>query len=113
MDKFRDFLKKNWLVVVVCVIAVLFSVVGIPLLINWAFTVPALCDFFAVNWEAKDALAYYGSALGFIGTVIFSGLALWQNPVIKVESDKHTDLLEQMEKKKNMPSFSAFLVFSV
>lgn len=103
MDKFRDFLKKNWLVVVVCMIAVLFSVVGIPLLINWAFTVPALCDFFAVNWEAKDALAYYGSALGFIGTVIFSGLALWQNHVIKVESDKHTDLLEQMEKKKNMP----------
>ena len=36
MDKFRDFLKKNWLVVVVCVIAVLFSVVGILLLINWA-----------------------------------------------------------------------------
>ena len=85
-------------------IAVLFSVVGNPLLINWAFTIPALCDFFAVDWEAKDALAYYGSALGFIGTVIFSGLALWQNHIIKAESDKHTALLEQMEKKKSMPT---------
>lgn len=105
MDKFREFLKKNWIAVVGCMIAVLFSVVGVPLLINWAFTIPALCDFFAVGWEAKDALSYYGSALGFIGTVIFSGLALWQNHVIKTESDKHTDLLEQMEKKKNMPVF--------
>lgn len=103
MDKFWEFLKKNRLAVFGCVIAVLFSVVGVPLLINWAFTIPAWFDFFAVDWEAKDALAYYGSALGFIGTVIFSGLALWQNHVIKTESDKHTDLLEQMEKKKNMP----------
>lgn len=103
MDKFWDFVKKNWVAVVGCVIAVLFSVAGVPLLINWAFTVPALCDFFAVGWEAKDALAYYGSALGFMGTVIFSGLALWQNHVIKTESDKHTDILERMENQKNMP----------
>ena len=79
MDKFWEFLKKNWLAVVGCVIAVLFSVVGVPLLINWVFSIPAWCDFFAVDWEAKDALSYYGSALGFIGTIIFSGLALWQN----------------------------------
>ncbi len=103
MDKFWDFVKKNWVAVVGCVIAVLFSVAGVPLLINWAFTVPALCDCFAVDWEAKDALAYYGSALGFMGTVIFSGLALWQNHVIKTESDKHTDILERMENQKNMP----------
>lgn len=103
MDKFWEFLKKNWLAVFGCVVAVLFAIVGVPLLINWAFSKPAWCDFFAVDWEAKDALAYYGSALGFIGTVIFSGLALWQNHVIKTESDKHTDLLEEMERKKNMP----------
>ena len=103
MDKCWEFLKKNWLAVGGCVIAVLFSVVGVPLLINWAFSIPAWCDFFAVDWDAKDALSYYGSALGFIGTVIFSGLALWQNHVIKTESDKHTDLLEEMERKKNMP----------
>lgn len=103
MNKFWDFLKKNWLVVFIVAIIVLLAVVGVPLLINWVFTKPAWCDFFAVDWEAKEALDYYGSALGFIGTVIFSGLALWQNHVIKTESDKHTDYLEQMEKKKNMP----------
>ena len=79
--------------------------IGIPFLINLTFTVPALCDFLNVDWEAKDALSYYGSALGFIGTVIFSGLALWQNHIIKTESDKHTKLLEQMEIQKNMPFF--------
>lgn len=103
MDKFWEFLKKNWLAAFGCLIVVLVFVVGVPLLINWAFTIPAWFDFFSVDWEAKDALAYYGSALGFVGTVIFSGLALWQNHVIKTESDKHTDLLERMENQKNMP----------
>lgn len=103
MDKFWEFFKKHWVSVMVCVVVVLFAIVGVPLCINWAFSIPALCDFFAVDWEAKDALSYYGSALGFIGTVIFSGLALWQNHVIKTESDKHTKILEQMENQKNMP----------
>ena len=103
MNMFSKFVKEHWIAVIVCVLIVLFAILGIPLLINWAFKVPAFCEFFAVDWEAKDALAYYGSALGFIGTVIFSGLALWQNHVIKTEGDKHTKLLEQMENQKNMP----------
>lgn len=103
MGKFSEFLKSNWLVVSIGTIVVLFAVIGGPLIINWMFSQPAWCDFFAVDWETKDALAYYGSALGFVGTVIFSGLALWQNHVIKTESDRHTQLLEQMEEKKNMP----------
>lgn len=103
MNKFWVFLKSHWLAVILCVLTVLFAVIGVPLFINWAFSRPAWCDFFAVDWEAKETLAYYGSALGFIGTVIFSGLALWQNHVIKTESDKHTNLLERMEKQKNMP----------
>ena len=77
MDKFLEFLKKNSCMFVGCTCIVLFCVLGIPLLINWAFSVPAWCEFFAVDWEAKDALSYYGEALGFVGTVIFSGLALW------------------------------------
>ncbi|MBE6988952.1 MAG: hypothetical protein E7432_09315 [Ruminococcaceae bacterium] len=103
MDKFWEFLKKNWLAVAIGVAIALFAVAGVPLIINWAFTVPALCDFFAVDWEAKDALAYYGSALGFIGTALFSGLALWQNHIIKTESDKRQELLDEMEVIKNAP----------
>lgn len=103
MDKFWEFLKKHWLAVLIGVIIVLFAVAGVPLLINWAFSKPASCDFLAVGWQVEDALAYYGSALGFIGTVIFSGLALWQNHVIKTESDKHQELLAQMEVIKYAP----------
>ena len=74
-----------------------------PLLINQAFSKPAWCEWLAVDWEAKDALAYYGSALSFIGTVIFSGLALWQNHKIQEANDEHTALLERMERIKNAP----------
>lgn len=30
-------------------------------------------------WEAKDVLAFYGSFLSFLGTVVLGILALWQN----------------------------------
>ena len=105
MKNFFEYIKQHPFVALLSVFCVLFATVGVPLIINWFFTIPACCALFCVDWEAKDALAYYGSALGFIGTVIFSVLALWQNHVIKTESDRHTALLEQMEKKKNMPVF--------
>jgi len=106
MDKFLLFMKQHWLVTVVGIVALIFAIVGVPLLINLAFSVPAFCDFLVVDWEAKDALAYYGSALGFVGTVIFSGLALWQNHIIKTESDLRAELVEKMELQKNMPIIS-------
>ncbi|MBQ7231434.1 MAG: hypothetical protein IJX04_11140 [Oscillospiraceae bacterium] len=106
MEEFTKFLKANWIAMAVAIAIVLFAVAGVPLLINWSFTVPALCDFFAVDWEAKDALAYYGSALGFIGTAIFSGLALWQNHIIKAESDRRAQIAEQMELQKHLPLLS-------
>ncbi len=103
MNRFGLFLKKHWIAVIICILVALFMVVGVPFIINLSFSCPAICNFFAVKWEAKDALAYYGSVLGVLGTIIFSGLALWQNHVIKTESDKHTKLLEKMENQKNMP----------
>lgn len=105
MKKEKNGKKKLWwaAIICICIVVVLLATIGVPLLINWVFTIPAKCDLFAVNWEAKDALAYYGSALGFIGTVIFSGLALWQNHVIQKANDAHTALLEQMEREKNSP----------
>ena len=105
MGNFGNFFKKHWFTVLIFIVLLLFAVIGVPFLINLTFSIPALCNFINVDWEAKDALSYYGSALGFIGTVIFSGLALWQNHIIKTESDKHTKILEQMEVQKNMPVF--------
>lgn len=103
MDKFLDFIKKHWIATIIAILIVILAVLGVPLAINWAFTRPAICDFFAVSWDAKDALAYYGSALGFLGTVVFSALALWQNHIIKTESDKRQELLDKMEIQKHMP----------
>lgn len=107
MEKIRDYIKKNQIIVIVVVVVILVLVIGVPLMINWMFKVPALCKLFAVDWDAKDALGYYGDVLGFLGTVIFSGLALWQNHVIQQVNDNHTQILEQMEFDKNSPRIVA------
>lgn len=94
---------KKVIVVIVCIVCVLLFTIGGPLIINWLFSIPAYYDFMRVDWETKDALAYYGSVLGFIGTVIFSGLALWQNHIIQEANNAHATLLDKMEKDKNAP----------
>ena len=104
-DKRSNKILCGVIIICSCVVIVGLATIGIPLLINWLFTMPARRTLFAVDWDAKDALAYYGSALGFIGTVIFSGLALWQNHVIQEANDRHTKLLEKMERVKNSPVF--------
>lgn len=104
MNKFFEFIKKYKVLSIF--LAILFVVIIaflIPLIINWLYTIPACCSFFAVKWEAKDALSFYGAVLAFLGTVVFSVLALWQNHRIKEANDKHTKLLEEMERKKNEP----------
>ncbi len=104
MNKVFEFIKKHKVLSIS--LAILFVVIIsflIPLTINWLYTIPAWCSFFAVEWEAKDALSFYGAVLAFLGTVVFSVLALWQNHRIQEANDKHTKLLEEMERKKNEP----------
>lgn len=112
MNDLWRYTKKHFWVVLLVVLILLFAILIVPLIINWLFTKPANCKFLAVDWEASDALSYYGSALGFIGTVIFSGLALWQNHVIQQANDKHTMLLERMERIKNAPHLAAISTLS-
>ena len=103
MSSLVKYIKDHIVMTIVAIFLVFVAVAVVPLLINWMFTIPALFPLFAVQWEAKDALSYYGSALGFLGTVIFSALALWQNHIIQEANDKHTALLEEMERVKNAP----------
>lgn len=84
-------------------ISLLIIIIGIPLLINCLFKYSIPCKFFNAEWSAGDALAYYGEILSFLGTTILSALALWQNHVIEEKSNKHTAILELMEKEKNLP----------
>lgn len=50
------------------VVAIAFAVV-IPIGINWIYKTPASLPVFAMDWEAKDVLAFYGSLLGAVATI--------------------------------------------
>lgn len=50
-------------------------------------------------WEAKDVLAFYGSYVSFIGTVLLGILALYQNKIFKEENDKSQLKLEKINSK--------------
>lgn len=58
---------------------------------------PAISEAFVAEWDAGDALGYYGAILSFIATVVLGALALYQNRIIKTESDKKTALAEEQE----------------
>lgn len=85
----------------------LIIIFGIPFLIHVLFKIHPKNDFWVAEWTAGDLLGYYGAILAFIGTVVLGMLALYQNHIIKIESDKRAELLEQRERECNMPKFSA------
>ena len=60
--------------------------VGIPLLIHWVFSTPAPIAFMAVDWTAKEYLAYFGSALGGIGTISLGIITIIQTRALKDET---------------------------
>lgn len=87
-----------------------FLVVGVPILVNFLFKIEPVENFWVAEWSAGEFLSYYGSVLSFCTTACLSALALWQNEIIRKESDKHTRQLEKMEVQKNCPFFSARLL---
>lgn len=50
-------------------------------------------------WEAKDVLAFYGSYISFIGTILLGILALYQNYIFKKENDEAQLKLEKINLK--------------
>lgn len=57
------------------------------------------------DWESGDILAYIGGFYAFLGTVIFSTLALWQNNIIDKKNDDYQNKLLEIETNLNMPYF--------
>lgn len=53
-----------------CIFGALLFVLVIPILINLAYSKPAFIPWLAMSWDAKDALAFYGSILGAGATII-------------------------------------------
>lgn len=75
MKNKKPIYKKVWFWLISIPI-VLFLIIGVPLIINKCYIKN---EGFPTVWGGSDVLAYYGAALSFIGTVILSTLALWQN----------------------------------
>ena len=104
MHKMFDWLKDHKTLTVVLSIII---ILGIPFFIHCIFKLDSGMNFFKAEWSAGDALEYYGNILSFIGTVVLGVLALYQNKIIKDETDKRTVLLEEKEREANMPRFFA------
>lgn len=103
MKNLFDYIKKHKTVTFFVLLGSLGAIILVPVIINlcYKFTCPIVL--FQAEWNASDALNYYGVVLSFLGTTMLSLLALWQNHIMKEESDKHTKKLELMEYQKNAP----------
>lgn len=99
-----DWIKRNRNKII---IVVTIALMGVPFLIHCLFKIDGGDSFWSAEWTSGDVLSFYGSVLSFCATVILSILALWQNEIIREESNKHTQLLEEMEKSKSCPFFTA------
>lgn len=100
-----DWIKSHKILFVLSCIGVITMLFGIPFVINLLFKTPAVNELFQAEWDAGDALGYYGAVLSFIGTVVLGALALYQNHIIKVDSDRRAELLEEQQHRENMPRF--------
>lgn len=100
-------IKNHIITTIFICIALIVVLFGIPLLINILYKFDVGCEIFRAEWSAGDALSYYGAILSFIGTVALGALAMYQNHIIRIESDKQAHLLEQRNLIENMPKFKA------
>lgn len=98
-----EMIKKNRNKVIFIVV---FLLIGVPFIVHCLFKIKSTNSFWAAEWTAGEFLTYYGAALSFTATVILSFLALWQNELIREESNKHTYVLEEMERRKICPFFT-------
>ena len=107
MKKIIQYIKEHrWAqiaIVILVKILLMGIIIGVPIGIHCIFDVPAPVEWLEAEWNREDVLSYYGDVLGFLGTVALSSLALWQNHIIKKESENREDLLRKMEYDKNMP----------
>lgn len=96
----------------ILIFLLVFAIFGVPVLIHILFKIDIEIDWLKAEWTAGEILAYYGNALSFLGTIVLSSLALWQNHEIKMESDKYTKYLERLEINKNMARFTSEKIMS-
>lgn len=77
-----------------------------PMIITHVLFKFRICDFLSAEWSAGDVLGYIGDFYAFLGTVIFSALALWQGHVIFMKNEESEKLARELEYKRDLPNFS-------
>lgn len=77
-----------WLWILLGCIAVFFIA---PILINVLYKFSAPVPLLAVNWDARDALSYFGSALGGLGTILLGVITVRLTKQIKASEDDRTN----------------------
>lgn len=94
MEKWFEWIKKHIFIVVLIMVLL---IIGIPFVIYISFRIPSPIHLLEAGpeWNEGVVLGYYGSILGFLGTVVLSMLALYQNQEIKKEADKRTEIFER------------------
>lgn len=60
-------MKHKPILIFLCVLLVLVLTVGVPLLINWLYSLPPVIYTY---WSAADVLAYYGTILGAVAGIL-------------------------------------------
>ena len=103
--KFIKYIKGHKVILIFIGGFLVLTIIAIPMIINFLFKLPAPTSFFAAEWGAGEVLSYYGSLFSCISTIIFSGLALWQNHLVQEENNKYSKLVLTMDKEKNAPHF--------
>ena len=63
-------MDKNWKVLSICIGVIVLTVFVIPCLINYAFKVDCPIELFRAEWNAGDAVSFYGVIISSVFTII-------------------------------------------
>lgn len=96
MDKNKKF-SMLWIIIPLSVIVIGF-LFYIPFWINSAYLKGGN---FQTVWNGSEFLAFYGSALGAIGTVSLGAITIWQNYRFKKTNEEAQDRLERLTYRAN------------
>lgn len=112
MKIIKSLAKKWW----VWVIIVLLLLVVVPLSIHCLFKISS-DGFFSAEWTAGDALAFGGSILGFIGTVVLGSVAVWQNKQLRNDNknernEQHKEMINLENQKIILANKPIFIIQS-
>lgn len=84
---------------IVLVLLIVLSLVFLPYIINYIYSLGAPTKFFSVPLDVSDFLTYYASVLTFSGTLILGILTLVQNRKAQDKTDEINQLQLELQKR--------------